>query len=323
MKKQLFTATPPLLFLIVLFAIPPLALGQEGDQQARQGVRTFDDVRVERVRPSEIPDFRPGLPRGATQRSIQDLPRNLTAEELDELARHASARTVVLLASQTPPRPYRQTPMLYEGHGIFVSPHRDGSAPVLITTADWIEDAEQIFIYEGRTPRQHRRDNLPRARQDGERPNETISDGQRFLRQNMDKLVEVQVTRKDRQVNLAALSISDSASVQIPETGFVLHDMDEAMTASLFGFSPLIGTQPVPTRHVSEFQNQEEFSFYFLTNFQAILGAPILDRRGKLLGITALRHPSEQAFTLTIPPGAIHYFMGTDQGRSESSDVSR
>lgn len=289
------------------------------ETESRRGSQPFDSVTVERIRPEALPDYRPGLPEGSGRRNIDDLPRNLNAADLETLVAAAETHTFILVAIRMPPHPYRQVEMVYRGHAIAVSPHRNGSEPTLITTADWVEGAESLYLFPAPPNGRGVRDQLPRIQSENTAFDATISNGPRFLAQNREHLVEVAVRRSDQHVNLAELVTIDSDPDVLPDTGLVLHDMARAMPERFFGYSPLSTADMLPGRHITSVTLPEAFSFYFLTDIPAILSAPVLSGNGSLVAITALRLPTNNAFTLTIAPGAIHYFLKTAPGRPEIS----
>ena len=48
-----------------------------------------------------------------------------------------------------PPSPYRQTPRIYRGHGVWITPPASeesgkAGAPILLSTLDWIEGAKEL-----------------------------------------------------------------------------------------------------------------------------------------------------------------------------------
>lgn len=143
-------------------------------------VQTFDDVSVNRIKPDDLPATRePGSMIGLRTRS-QDLPRHATQEDLEELVKKTDARVLRVVAVQTPPRPYRQVPMLFFGHAVWVTPPAPANAgaadsnaaqvgeaagarapkpgrdtpqpkqtppaaPVLISSLDWLSKADRVY----------------------------------------------------------------------------------------------------------------------------------------------------------------------------------
>lgn len=304
---------------VALFATPSMAQDR-GDSESP--FRSFDDITVERITPDELPNFRSDLPTGPSRLNISDLPRNMSSDEMRRVNAIAQAATIEIVAVQTPPRPYRQTPMLYHGHALWISPERSGEDPILVATADWLQDAEAIYALDSTSGQAllsrglRQAGDLPRITDSYPLGDFIVNRGD-FIEEYEDHLIALTVERLDRHVNLVELS---SVDIVAPETGLIIHDMDVAMPSAIFGYSPTAAATVVPVGYDVGASIHDEFSFYFLTTFQAILGAPIVGSNGHLIGITALRYPPAPEKTLTIPPGAIHYFLDTGRAGVEDDD---
>ncbi len=307
--------------------IPDDTIDQTGDDEddddepdpGESAFDSFDDITVERVQPDEVPDFKPGLPEGPTSRmDTSDLPESVSGQRLREVSAHVASSTVEIIAVTTPPQPYRATDMIYRGHALWLSPHESGEEPRLVATADWLEGADQIYAIDGTVGRALSDGGLEIGANDPQPIDDFTADTTDLLERYGDHLVPLQVEEANRHVNLARLTGADDVQIAAPEQGLVLHDVDAVMPAAIFGFSPSTGSSVVPVGYEDSANLELEYSFYFLVNFQAILGAPIVGSNGRLIGITALRHPSEPEHTLAIPPGAIHAFL--DTGRATGSD---
>lgn len=283
--------------------------------------QSFDDVQVERVQPDEIPDFRPGLPDGASSSvRASDLPRTLTGDQLQRVSAHVAASTVEILALSRPPSTYRQTPMVFRGHALWISPSGTGEDPVLISTADWLDDADEIYAIDGDVSQALSRGGLELGGHKPQPLDDVMADRQALIERHRHDLVALDVEKSNRHVNLARLTTEGDEALDAPAKGLVLHDMDSIMPGSIFGYSPAVSSDVTPTGYENSDELEREYSFYFLVSFQAILGAPIVTTEGKLLAITALRYPEDTAKSLAIPPGAIHAFLGTDRADPDGDD---
>ena len=286
---------------------------QEEEDQPESAFGTFDDVRIERVRPHEIPDFRPGLPRGArTSTNSDDLPRSLTGDQLTRVSDQVAAATVEIIVIQRPPRPYRQTDMVYRGHGIWISPHEDGADPILVATSDWLEGAEAVYAVRGEASQALSRGGVALG---GHRPQplaDVMADRSNLLERHRENLVELEVAHANRHVNLARLVPKrDEAEDELepPPQGLTIHPMDRILPVSIFAYSPSVSDRVTQIAYQNSQDLDPAYSFYFLVTFRAILGAPVVTGEGRLLAMTALRYPDDPKYSLAIPPGAIHAFV--------------
>lgn len=291
----------------------------EDDGESSSAFDTFDDMEVTRIAPDQVPDFRPGLPRGTDSRvATDDLPQMLTGEQLEQLSYRVASSTVEIVAVVVPPEPYRPTEMIYRGHAVWISPHTSGDDPKLIATADWLEDADRIYAAGKEIGDQLSRGGLTLGATEPQPIDDFTADRTEFLDRHRDDLVPLQIEEANRHVNLARLSGRDDTEIAAPSRGLILHDMETALPGSIFGFSPGVGNQAIPVGYRDSSELEQAFSFYFTVDFRAILGAPIVDPDGRLIGMTALRHPERPEETLAVPPGAIHAFL--DTGRAGGVD---
>lgn len=300
-------------FTTVTIALSPVAQAQQADGSPFQ---SFDQSTIERVRPEDIPDYRPGLPQGSSRQDIADLPRALSGDEMRRITKIAAATTVQIVAIHTPPKPYRATPLIYHGHALWISPNQDGSSPTLIATADWLQNADSIYLFE---PKKERHITTTQEAYLSPAPQQTLLEHsvteQNFIDKYAQELTPLVVEEADGNFNLARLRAGEGEELPVPDKGLILHNMDHTMPGSIFGYSPALGTTLLPLSYIQR-KLEESLSFYFLTDFGAVLGAPILSAEGTLLAISALRHPENGAWSLAIPPGAIHAFLNTDQARA-------
>lgn len=290
--------------------------GDDEDDQRQPGESafdSFDDVQVDRVKPDEIPNFQPGLPRGAPSRmDVDDLPRSLSGERMERVTDHVSAATIEIVAVQRPPAPYRATDMVYRGHALWISSHDTGEDPVLVSTADWLEETDEIYAVDGQVSQALSEGGLQLGGHESQPLDDVRADTGDLLERNRSGLVLLDVADSNRHLNLVRLEAADGEDLHRPTYGMVVHPMDAVMPRAIFGFSPAIDSTITPVGYHDAENLETEYSFYFLVTFQAILGAPIVGTDGRLIGISALRYPEDPEQSLAIPPGAIHDFVGTE-----------
>ncbi|TXD38517.1 hypothetical protein FRC98_06445 [Lujinxingia vulgaris] len=291
------------------------AFAQESEplQRVKPGeLQSFEDVRIERIRPHELSEITPGLgrPEIATAESA-DLPRPLNREELERLRAIANTRTSLIMALVMPPRPYRQVPMVYIGHAVWVQPAPD-RAPILMSTSDWLTDAKQIFLIDDATAAAMREHGIPLASRPSPGTSRPSGEGiEDLLKEVGDVLIELRADRREPNLNLAHLSfVSDEAEARSrPQSGWPLHDTSRPAPPMIFAYSPerpgLI--EPVQIHDLRTLD--EAFQFYLPTTSTAILGAPLFSNTGRLVALNALRHPERGEVGLAVPPGALKHFV--------------
>ncbi len=306
--------------------IPSDTIDQTGDdddddidpEAGQSAFGSFDEISVQRVRPGDIPQYEAGLPRGASsQMDIDDLPRSLTGSQLKHVTERVSAATIEIVAVQRPPRPYRQTDMIYRGHALWISSDGTGQEPILVATADWIEEAEEIYAVDGQVSRALAEGGLKLGSTESQPLDDFRANAGDLLERNRSNLVRLDVAVADRHVNLARLKPAADETLSPPDQGLVVHPMDSPMPQAIFGFSPAVASTVTPAGYVHSEELEMEYSFYFLVTFQAVLGAPIVGPDGRLLGISALRYPKSPEMSLTIPPGAIASFVSRARDKGD------
>jgi hypothetical protein len=311
--------------LLVLSMSPSHARAQSGspaeDKQAedkndRSGVRQFDSVTVETVKPGDLPStVRPGA-QTVLRTDSDDLPTPATQDELRKVASHVSAHVVQVVSVQTPPRPYRQVPMVHYGHGLWIAPP-EGGEPVLVSPLSWLEEADSVYIM----PEKVAKDADAQAQWKTRR--RTLGSvtagarGEEWLEEHRKKLIPVQPHRADRHRNLVTLVVGDNATR--PATGLELFDVENKALFRLYGYTPVFGTSLTPATMLPAHPEDTALAFYWQTNYSAILGAPLVSQDGKLVAINTFRHPKKEGRFLAIPTGAIASYLSPDDSTSDDS----
>lgn len=301
---------------VLLFAPSP-SWAQEAPRQVRPGVHNFDEITVEHLRPEDLPREGAFRPPPIVDSSVDDLPRMLSVESLRRTRDSVASHTFELIALVQPAPPYRQTPMIYRGHALWVSAKEDQSSPVLISTHDWLEHAQAFYLVPSHvnTP-----DNGGQSagsagnagQQAAFRSLESVTSGGidfRWLQAHRNQLIELEISRGDRHRNLSAFRPRDPARLDRPATGLKVFDVRGQLPPQIFGYSPFISQDLAIATFLRSPPSHESLAFYMQTDFQGILGAPIISPHGHLIALGALRNPYRSGVTLAIPPTSIEAFV--------------
>lgn len=292
-----------------------------------QETRQFDQLQVREMSAEELTSA-PDLEDPSKILTVSPDTRIAQLEEEDKLAilQRAHANTVIITALHMPPEPFEQVPTISRGHGVWLKLDED-AAPLLLSSIDWLKDAREIYVepfdagaQKGSSSRKKRSKTSPHttsARMPGVEMNhslEALTVGKASLRAfNKEKkdLVEVEPLHADRMLGLIALSPRKSSDAKklAASTGLTLIEEKYAGASLLFGFTPVHPDQLSPTSLLPTRPTDESLSFYFQTTYPPIFGAPVLDEKGRLVTLNALRHPQQPERSLAVPPGAIRRFM--------------
>lgn len=297
------------------------------DAPRRDGVRDFDDVTVERVKPHDLPtQSKPGAPTGIRTRP-EDLPRAPTEDTLAATRDKARAATVRVAKVETPPRPYRQEPRVSFGHAVLVevpgkADRDDGSkSTALITTLDWLAGADEVFVVPGTLATNHaEKGDWMKVRRRTLRSVTAGAEGREWYEENKDKLLDVELTQRDQHRNLVTLA-SDGIDA-VADAPLKLFPYAEKGLFYAYGFSPYFGDAIAQTTIAPTHPEKVALSFYFQTSFPAALGAPIVSDDGRLVTITAFRHPDDANVTLAIPTQAIESYLAPQYAREKRDKES-
>lgn len=346
-RRSLFMVIAGLLLCTVA---PSRADAQAKTDAPKPGwVRSFNDVTVTRIKPEDLPETtQPGAMIGL-RTSSEDLPRHASQENLERLAKQVRPRVLRIVAVQTPPRPYRQVPMLFFGHAVWVTPppptsDAEGESsktkgnsgaksaaqpttaatpqrPVLISSLNWLSKADRVYALPQdlqldatkKSSAKHvkKTDSSGaswRARRLSLEQLTAGTGGQKWLKENLDKLVELAPRHPDRHRNLVQLS-SDDSDLAGGASGFELFDPTQNALFKLYGFSPYAGEFLSATKILANHPDNPALSFYWQTNYAAILGAPLIAGNGKLVAINTLQHPDKEKVFLSVPTNALKSYL--------------
>ncbi len=274
----------------------------------------FEDVTVETVRPDGVPRAERAGPGQVILRHASRLPSPPNGTELAKLDELARPLVYKLAALRTPPKPYRQDPMVFKGHASWLSARADGASPLLVTSSSWLDGADSVFILPP-DPRQ------PRGGVQGGSVSakfvsfETSRPGQeaRDLLARKGELVELVVVRRDAQRNLALLAPKEAGALERPARGLTLFPFRERPIAHLFGVSPAASTL-LSHAQLAGRPAHPGLQYYLSSTFSALFGAPLVSTEGEVLTITAGLDPDRPGVSLVVPPGSLSAFVAGVQG---------
>lgn len=309
----------------LLLGVPGVYAQQGEDGGERGWVRDFDSVTVEEIKPDKLPSTAtPGESTGIRTDS-DELPEPASRDELEKVVERVDERVVQVVSVQTPPRPYRQVPMLHFGHALWVNaPGAETAA--LITPLSWLKDADAVYVIPPKVAAESK--DQEEWRDIHRRSLESVTvgkDGRKWLDKHKDKLVELEAKRPDKHRNLVTLVAPDdndseeSASsdrLAAPSKGFELFDVEKEAMFRVYGFTPFFGKSLISTTLLPNHPEEVELAFYWQSSFPALLGAPLVSEQGDLVAINVFRHPKDDDIFLAIPTGAIKSYLSRDDGES-------
>jgi hypothetical protein len=283
----------------------------EGIRIDADGVPRFDSVFEERIRPEGAPD-QDLSERPAAILEGASLPEPPTEQALAALASAVRPATVEIIALVMPPQPYRQVPMLYRGHAVWLSAHPDASHPVLISPVEWLKDAEQLYLVPD-SP--NLKNALPATREVSLASLTVGGEDMEEFERIKPRLTRLKLASPDSWRGITQLDYDAGPRLPPPTAGLPIADLQREQIGLVYGYSPSTGAAPAATSFAPPPADDDPaLSFFFRSPFPAILGAPLVDLRGRLVGLTSLRHPKRPTTTLVIPPAAIASYVRARQG---------
>ena len=312
---------PSLLLLLVALSLPAAPLTLTAQERAASPTSpTFDEVEVERLDASALAAKASGLkpvtledPAALLTPRLDGVPARFDDKARRRLIEQLQERVVVIVAVVTLPEPYAQTPLIYRGHAVWLSPHADGSSPQLISPHAWLEHAEELYI----EPLEMRPDpGEPRLAERSTLPG--VEGAYREFKKRKSELVRVEIGRVDSWRGLASLSVEAKGA---PARGLTVLPEGTSHLGPLFGHSPLASEPLVATALRPERPEQEDYAFFFLNSYGGLLGAPVLTASGEVVMLNVMAHPSEEGLTLAIPPGALREFLEANETALEEKTL--
>jgi len=263
----------------------------------------FDSVTVKRIKPADLPGpeetVLPNVLRGAI------LPRIPRSEEIDQMYVRTRAASLEVIAEFPPVSSLQKTPLILRGQAVWISALPDGSNPILVTPAHWVDGSRQIKVRPPQT--QPGAKDLPMAKTVDLKALTSDRQVREILKDPAWKTASV--LHIDKHRNLAALQIEGDT----PATGLTFFPVHRQSPTYLYGVSVLLDS-PRMTTILQTDPNRSEIVFYLVSDFPVSLGAPIVTPEANLVALTALPHPDEPHLTLITPPLALQRFVETVQG---------
>jgi hypothetical protein len=287
---------------------------RERGSGAEDGIERFEDVKMKRIRPKELPPAEstemPKVLRQAT------LPTPPSAEQLENTASKVAAHVVELVAIQQPKTPGRSTPVVHKGHAVWVQTPGDDSMPVLITSYFWLAQAEKLFIVPGDAadeeadggPTRRASGGAPRAGRRGLDEMTIDRRRNRWLEDPPEGVVEAKLFQPDEHRNLVTVVPQTTDGLGLPERGLDLFDLEGSSPTRLYGYNRISGGL-AQTQIGGNVSGQKALVYYLQTAFRPVFGAPIVSTDGELVVLTAFRHPKDRQTTLVIPPIPIRNYL--------------
>lgn len=265
-----------------------------------------------------------GLPNRILKPQSYDLIRRPTRlpspprrTQLVTLEKTLTGKVVRVIALVMPPRPYRQVPMVYEGHAVWMSQKKDAGAPVLISTLNWLEGAQTIYLApQPKTPSSAGM--LQRSRIVKISDLNTSDAGARTLRHiqaNPKAYTALTRTSPDRNRNLVELK-----GVMAPKRqpkGLTTFDAKTTPLSYAYGYTPGPTAGLKNTSVLAGQAPQEALQYYLQNTYAGILGAPVVSLQGEVIGLNAMRNPTQATVSLAVPHQALRDFVKQQQGIKE------
>lgn len=278
--------------------------------------QNFDDVTVEVIRPEDLPKAEESILPAALSRKGA-LPRPTSLETLRESSAAISDRVIEVIVVPRNNSPVRQSTIIVRGEAVWLSAKAGAVDPVLVTNAHYLLDAEAVFV---KAAPKRKSGALPTAQRRSIQEMNLGADVKALLADPA--LVPAKVTNVDKHRNLATLELPDNR-MPAPAAGLVFFPIDDQAIATPYGFSHQMGSTLVATAFLAPSSKRDELEFYLHSSFPVILGAPIVADDGRVIAITAARHPTELDRTLVVPPRALRRFVAKVQGIDVSADAKK
>lgn len=314
------------------------------DGTSRHGVPTFDEVDVDRVRPEDLPPrndtslpdvLRPvqrdgdgGSASAGGGYDTDALPSPPNTAQLNRTAHTVSRRVWPLVAVGHPAGSLQESPSLYRGHAVAVG----SDPPILVSSYAWLKHVDKVYLVlpadrdqtssqtdddsqKGRSTSEDRDPTDTRLPTVPHRDMADVSIGtgsNEWLDANRDRLVQIDLFNPDRHRNLTTLVPRDLSAIDLPSSGLDLLDIDSDSPTRMYGHSPYAADASLQMATLAaERPTAEALSFYLQTTWRPAHGAPLVTTDGKLVTVTAMRHPGDPAdqMTLVIPPAPLRSYL--------------
>lgn len=274
------------------------------------GAKTFDNVTIERIRPENLPEASPKMPPAVVYQKDQRLPGIISQKALQETGKNVANAVVQIISIHMPPKPYRQTPMVHRGHAVWLSVDAN-RPPVLISTLDWLADAQTIYILPADIGNEFAmRD--PNSSKGAFRSLDSMTVqafDSKIIDRHKDQLIEVRREQPTAHQNLVQLKPVQPDKLEMPTRGLTIVNTENALPLQIYGYSPFVAHSLVQTTMILEEPDDESLSFYIQTTFPGILGAPIVGPDGQVIALNALAYPGKPQISLAVPSSALRTYV--------------
>ncbi|MFB6263312.1 MAG: hypothetical protein ABEL76_06770 [Bradymonadaceae bacterium] len=291
----------------------PATDGEESPDD-RRGIREFEDVQVERMRPSELPPPMetelPKVLKGADRPTGTPPSR----EELRSTADRVRRRTHRLVALREQSLPGDTALTVRTGHAVRLRAPQ-GEMSFLVTTYFWLKDARELYLVPSElTPPGDSGNGPPTAaRRSLDEVTISLDDqgqqGSGWIAEHRDQLVPARLFRPDRDRNLVAVVPGEQGALEGPAKGLPLFDLEEKSPTWLYGFSPSVHPNLQTARVLPSHPDDRSLAYYLQSTFPANYGAPIVSPDGSVLVLTAFPNPDDQSTSLVIPPEPLATYL--------------
>lgn len=280
------------------------AIGQEEPSPRWKG--KFDEVKILNIDPDELPGPEEStMPDSLSAKTA--LPRPTSLDTLRKSSEQLSEQVIEVIVVPKVEGSLRRSATVIRGEAVWLSSAPDGKTPLLVTNAHYLMDAQSVFV---RPAPRRRGGQLPTARRRTLNEMNLGADVKALLRDP--SLVAVSVENVDKHRNLATLRAAEG-ELKAPVRGIVFFPIDDEATSSAYGFSHQMGSTLVVTQFLIPSKKRDELLYYLQTSFPVILGAPIVSADGRIIAMTAMRHPADPTRTLVIPPRALRKYVAKIQ----------
>jgi hypothetical protein len=272
--------------LVFVLCMPVAARAQDTLTKRHENL----DVQTSTVSLADVPDaFETVLP------DITHVDLETTAppslRQIEELETRVGRHVVRVVAVKNPTPPF-ESPLVVEGTAVWIG--TPGKEVHLTTALHWLADADEIYI-------------IPETKRSAIRTLAEVTLGW----DRVNELHEGGLARRatlhhpDPHRNLTTLK---SVTVR-PNGADGLMPVDPRRQSIAHALGLHSGSGRLIFASIFASSGPDDPPFYLQTNFGVTLGTPIVNQFGKIIGLTAMPHPTRTDRVLLIPPGAISTYL--------------
>lgn len=271
------------------------------------------DIKVQRIRPLDLPGLEESkiptlLGSGAS------LPRMPKPADITAMQTKVAPQVLRVIVEAKRFSTLQRTPIVMEGQAIWISARDDGSLPVLVTPAHWLDGAAHVWVHPPEP--EIVKDQLSAGRSNIQ----TFSTKGAASVLKDPAFVPATVRTLDKGRNLAVLEL-DPENLAAPAVGLTFFPIETTALSFLYGLTPYSQFRPQIARIVEPSGENEALLFYLASDFLATPGAPLVAPTGELVAIVSMQHPTEPLQSLIVPPLALLTFVRHVQGLQKTKLV--